>query len=122
MRDRAHALEVQGPTVIYVAEELTLVGFMGVADTLRPEETIAIVTGLQAEGVVVGHGRRWHQRGPGLGPGLGILLAALGWLPPIGATAAQSFPDLAVMLNSSRLVRPPLVSSIPRREPGGRLL
>lgn len=36
---------------------------------------------------------------------LGILLAALGWLPPIGAAAAQSLPDAAVMLNSSRLLR-----------------
>jgi P-type Cu+ transporter len=35
----------------------------------------------------------------------GILLAALGWLPPIGAAAAQSLPDVAVMLNSSRLLR-----------------
>jgi Cd2+/Zn2+-exporting ATPase/Cu+-exporting ATPase len=34
----------------------------------------------------------------------GILLAALGWLPPIGAAAAQSLPDVAVMLNSSRLL------------------
>jgi P-type Cu+ transporter len=36
----------------------------------------------------------------------GVLLAALGWLPPIGAAAAQSLPDVAVMLNSSRLLRP----------------
>ncbi len=36
---------------------------------------------------------------------LGILLAATGWLPPIGAAAAQSLPDVAVMLNSSRLLR-----------------
>ena len=33
----------------------------------------------------------------------GILLAATGWLPPIAAAAAQSLPDVAVMLNSSRL-------------------
>jgi Cd2+/Zn2+-exporting ATPase/Cu+-exporting ATPase len=36
---------------------------------------------------------------------VGVLLAALGWLPPIGAAAAQSLPDVAVMLNSSRLLR-----------------
>jgi len=36
---------------------------------------------------------------------VGILLAATGWLPPIGAAAAQSLPDVAVMLNSSRLLR-----------------
>jgi len=36
---------------------------------------------------------------------VGIGLAALGWLPPIGAAAAQSLPDVAVMLNSSRLLR-----------------
>jgi Cd2+/Zn2+-exporting ATPase/Cu+-exporting ATPase len=35
----------------------------------------------------------------------GVLLAAMGWLPPIGAAAAQSLPDVAVMLNSSRLLR-----------------
>ena len=34
---------------------------------------------------------------------VGITLAAVGWLPPIAAAAAQSFPDVAVMLNSSRL-------------------
>jgi Cd2+/Zn2+-exporting ATPase/Cu+-exporting ATPase len=36
---------------------------------------------------------------------VGVLLAALGWLPPIAAAAAQSLPDVAVMLNSSRLLR-----------------
>jgi Cd2+/Zn2+-exporting ATPase/Cu+-exporting ATPase len=36
---------------------------------------------------------------------IGILLAAMGWLPPIVAAAAQSLPDVAVMLNSSRLLR-----------------
>jgi len=34
---------------------------------------------------------------------VGMLLAAAGWLPPIAAAAAQSLPDVAVMLNSSRL-------------------
>ena len=36
---------------------------------------------------------------------LGMALAATGWLPPIVAAAAQSLPDVAVMLNSSRLLR-----------------
>jgi Cd2+/Zn2+-exporting ATPase/Cu+-exporting ATPase len=35
----------------------------------------------------------------------GMALAASGWLPPIAAAAAQSLPDVAVMLNSSRLLR-----------------
>ena len=35
----------------------------------------------------------------------GALLAATGWIPPILAAAAQSLPDVAVMLNSSRLLR-----------------
>jgi Cd2+/Zn2+-exporting ATPase/Cu+-exporting ATPase len=35
----------------------------------------------------------------------GVVLAAVGWLPPIAAAAAQSLPDVAVMLNSSRLFR-----------------
>jgi Cu+-exporting ATPase len=34
---------------------------------------------------------------------LGMALAVTGWLPPIAAAAAQSLPDVAVMLNSSRL-------------------
>ena len=36
---------------------------------------------------------------------VGMLLAAIGWLPPIAAAAAQSLPDVAVMLNSARLFR-----------------
>ena len=36
---------------------------------------------------------------------VGIAFAAVGWLPPIAAAAAQSLPDVAVMLNSSRLLR-----------------
>ncbi len=36
---------------------------------------------------------------------VGILLAAIGWLPPVGAAAAQSLPDVVVMLNSTRLLR-----------------
>ena len=36
---------------------------------------------------------------------VGMALAATGWLPPIAAAAAQSLPDVAVMLNSSRLLR-----------------
>ncbi len=36
---------------------------------------------------------------------VGVLLAATGWLPPIAAAAAQSLPDVAVMLNAARLLR-----------------
>jgi Cu+-exporting ATPase len=36
---------------------------------------------------------------------IGMALAATGWLPPIGAAAAQSLPDVVVMLNASRLLR-----------------
>jgi len=36
---------------------------------------------------------------------VGMLLAATGWLPPIAAAAAQALPDVAVMLNASRLLR-----------------
>lgn len=36
---------------------------------------------------------------------VGMALAATGWLPPIAAAAAQSLPDVAVMLNSARLFR-----------------
>jgi Cd2+/Zn2+-exporting ATPase/Cu+-exporting ATPase len=35
----------------------------------------------------------------------GLSLAALGWLPPIFAAAAQSLPDLGILANSSRLLR-----------------
>jgi Cd2+/Zn2+-exporting ATPase/Cu+-exporting ATPase len=44
----------------------------------------------------------WFTAGYNL---LGIGLAAVGWLPPVAAAAAQSLPDVAVMLNSSRLLR-----------------
>lgn len=36
---------------------------------------------------------------------VGMLLAATGLLPPVAAAAAQSLPDVVVMLNSSRLLR-----------------
>jgi P-type Cu+ transporter len=36
---------------------------------------------------------------------LGIGLAAVGLLPPVWAAAAQSLPDVAIMLNSARLLR-----------------
>jgi Cd2+/Zn2+-exporting ATPase/Cu+-exporting ATPase len=35
----------------------------------------------------------------------GLSLAALGYLPPILAAAAQSIPDLAILINSSRLLK-----------------
>lgn len=37
----------------------------------------------------------------------GLTLAALGFLPPVLAAAAQSLPDLGIMANSSRLLRQP---------------
>ncbi len=36
---------------------------------------------------------------------VGLSLAALGFLPPIFAAAAQSLPDLGILANSSRLLR-----------------
>lgn len=36
---------------------------------------------------------------------VGITLAILGLLPPVWAAAAQSLPDIAIMLNSARLLR-----------------
>ena len=36
---------------------------------------------------------------------VGLSLAALGFLPPIFAAAAQSLPDLGILTNSSRLLR-----------------
>jgi Cd2+/Zn2+-exporting ATPase/Cu+-exporting ATPase len=36
---------------------------------------------------------------------LGISLAALGFLPPVMAAAAQSLPDLGILANSARLLR-----------------
>lgn len=37
---------------------------------------------------------------------VGLTLAALGFLPPILAAAAQSLPDLGILSNSARLLRP----------------
>ena len=36
---------------------------------------------------------------------VGLTLAALGFLPPIFAAAAQSIPDLGILANSSRLLK-----------------
>ena len=36
---------------------------------------------------------------------IGLTLAALGFLPPIWAAAAQSLPDLGILVNSSRLLK-----------------
>lgn len=38
---------------------------------------------------------------------LGLSLAAAGWVPPILAATAQSLPDVGIVANSSRLLRPP---------------
>jgi hypothetical protein len=35
---------------------------------------------------------------------VGIVMAATGWLHPVAAAAAQSLPDVVVLLNSSRLL------------------
>jgi Cd2+/Zn2+-exporting ATPase/Cu+-exporting ATPase len=45
----------------------------------------------------------WFTAGYNL---LGMTLAATGWLPPMAAAAAQTLPDVGVMLNSARLSRP----------------
>ena len=37
---------------------------------------------------------------------IGLTLAALGFLPPILAAAAQSLPDLLILGNSARLIKP----------------
>lgn len=37
---------------------------------------------------------------------IGLLFAATGFLPPIFAAAAQSLPDIGILLNSSRLIKP----------------
>jgi len=44
----------------------------------------------------------------------GLSLAALGVLPPVWAAAAQSLPDVAIMLNSARLLRGSSMSRPPR--------
>jgi Cd2+/Zn2+-exporting ATPase/Cu+-exporting ATPase len=36
---------------------------------------------------------------------VGLSLAALGFLSPVLAAAAQSLPDLGILANSSRLIR-----------------
>ena len=38
---------------------------------------------------------------------VGILLAATGWLPPVGAGAAQSLPDVVVMFHSAAAAEKP---------------
>jgi Cd2+/Zn2+-exporting ATPase/Cu+-exporting ATPase len=35
----------------------------------------------------------------------GLSLAAFGFLPPVVAAAAQSLPDIGILLNSSRLLK-----------------
>lgn len=43
---------------------------------------------------------------------IGLSLAALGFLPPIFAAAAQSLPDLGILANSSRLLRQRQIDTI----------
>jgi len=45
----------------------------------------------------------------------GLSLAALGFLPPVFAAAAQSIPDLGILGNSTRLLRSPPASRTPDR-------
>jgi len=42
---------------------------------------------------------------------VGLTLAAVGLLPPVWAAAAQSLPDVAILLNSARLLRSPMKSN-----------
>jgi len=42
---------------------------------------------------------------------VGLTLAALGYLPPVLAAAAQSLPDLGILGNSARLLRARLSAS-----------
>lgn len=46
---------------------------------------------------------------------VGLTLAAIGILPPVWAAAAQSLPDVAIMLNSARLLRQR--TTAPREQP-----
>lgn len=46
---------------------------------------------------------------------VGLTLAATGMLPPVWAAAAQSVPDVAIMLNSARLLRRPKAQRIDER-------
>jgi Cu+-exporting ATPase len=53
---------------------------------------------------------------------VGLSLAALGFLPPILAAAAQSLPDVGILANSSRLLRqklPPVAVGLPAATPQG---
>ena len=54
----------------------------------------------------------------------GLSLAALGFLPPVLAAAAQSLPDLGILGNSSRLLRQRPLGHTPRRlnRAAGRIL
>ncbi len=47
---------------------------------------------------------------------VGLTLAAIGILPPVWAAAAQSLPDVAIMLNSARLLRSRGVGTVEQSE------
>jgi len=51
---------------------------------------------------------------------VGLTLAAVGVLPPVWAAAAQSLPDVAIMLNSARLLRGKARPDLGTSEPHGQ--
>ena len=74
-------------------ERIPAIGLEFEAEVL-PDEKMRVIERLRREGRVVAM----------VGDGIN-LLATTRRLPPIAAAAAQSLPDVAVMLNSSRLLR-----------------
>jgi cation transport ATPase len=104
---RAGALETAGKTAVFAAEGGSVAGLVAVADVALMREDWRLVP----EAIRVGR-RAARAIRQNLGFTVvynvgGIALAAVGLLPPVWAAAAQSLPDVAIMLNSSRLLRGP---------------